>query len=115
MIPVFGINHEALGDADVDELGLADGDALGDAEGLADPDELADDEGLALGLNEGDSDGLALGVTDGLAEILVVGDPLGLADGDADPGSLARLRMFNLTSSNWVTYRSVAVSVITAS
>lgn len=93
------INHEAEGDADSDDEGLADVDELGLDEGDALPDELgeADDEPLALDDGDAELDG------DADNELLVDSDADGerLADGlELVSGSSALGRILRETSSS---------------
>lgn len=106
MIAVLGINHEALGDADLDDEGDDDGLGL----------ELGVDEGLALGLSEllDDDDGLELLEDEGLAERLDDGERLALGL-ELVSGSSAFGRIFRVTSSICVTYLPETVSRITQS
>lgn len=128
MIAVFGILYEALGDADVDELGealplddgLADSLLDGLADELGDDDKLLLGDGLELGEPLGDADGEGLALDDELG--LLLGD----ADGDDDglrealglelvSGSSAFGRILRATSSSCVTNLPVASSRITQS
>lgn len=62
---VFGITYEALGDADVDELGLALGLDETDVDGLADVELDTELLGLAERLEDGDRDALGLALVSG--------------------------------------------------
>lgn len=112
MIETCCIDHEAEGDADTDELGLAlgvdDGEADPELDGLLDTELEGDCELLGLALTEllGEADGLRDGEDDG--DRLALG--LELVSGSSAFG-----RILRETSSSWVTNLEVATSRSTQS